>query len=74
MFNNINTFIDTVQGAKSQFLNTFVTDKGIRQSLQDFVDAQTSFTKTAAKSLQDVVTQSAEQALKFDVTKTKFAK
>ena len=34
----VDTFIDTVQGAKKQFVSTFVTDKEIQKPLFAFVD------------------------------------
>jgi hypothetical protein len=41
----VDTFIDTVQGAKKYFVNTFVTDKEIQKPLNAFVDTQTAFVK-----------------------------
>lgn len=41
------TFIDTVQSGKKQFVNTFVKHEGIGKILNDFVDAQTKYTKSA---------------------------
>ena len=60
-------YIDTVQGAKKYFVNTFVTDKEIQKPLNAFVDTQTEFVKQIAKTNQAL----AEQAL---VTFEKFAK
>ena len=74
MIAQINSFIDTVQGAKSQFLNTFVSDKAVRKQLQEIVDAQTSFTKVAAKNSLDIATKTAEEVVKFDASKFSFAK
>lgn len=42
MFNQI---IDSVQNAKKQFVNTFVTDKKFQADLIKLVDAQTEFAK-----------------------------
>jgi len=74
MISQINSFIDTVQGAKSQFLNTFVTDKAVCKQLQEIVDAQTSFTKVAAKNTLDIANKAAQEVVKFDATKFSFAK
>ena len=63
----VNTFIDTVQGAKKYFVNTFVTDKEIQKPLNAFVDTQTEFVKQMVKTNQAL----AEQALN---TLEKFAK
>jgi hypothetical protein len=37
--------IDSVQGAKKTFVNTFVTDKKFQAELVKLVDAQTAFAK-----------------------------
>ena len=63
----VDTFIDTVQGAKKYFVNTFVTDKEMQKPLNAFVDAQTDFVKQVVKTNQTL----AEQALN---TLEKFAK
>jgi uncharacterized protein (UPF0332 family) len=63
----VDTFIDTVQGAKKYFVNTFVTDKEIQKPLNAFVDTQTEFVKQMVKTNQAL----AEQALN---TLEKFAK
>lgn len=69
MLQQINTFIDTVQGAKSTFVSTFVKDETISEALQSFVTAQTAFTKQVAKSSFDVSTKLAQDAVKFDAKK-----
>ena len=69
MLQAINTTIDTIQGAKSTFVKTFVKDESIAKSLQAFVDSQTAFTKQVAKTTFDVSTKVAEEAVKFDVKK-----
>lgn len=74
MITQVNAFIDTVQGAKSQFLSTFVLDKAMRSSLQEIVDAQTAFTKVVAKNTLEVTNKAAEEAVKFDISKFGFAK
>jgi len=63
----VDSFIDTVQGAKKYFVNTFVTDKEIQKPLNAFVDTQTEFVKQIVKTNQAL----AEQAL---ATFEKFAK
>jgi len=47
MFNQI---IDSVQDAKKQFVNTFVTDKAFQAELVKLVDAQTEFAKGQVKT------------------------
>jgi len=63
----VDTIIDTVQGAKKYFVNTFVTDKEMQKPLNAFVDTQTEFVKQIVKTNQAL----AEQALN---TLEKFAK
>ena len=41
----VDTFIETVQGAKKYFVNTFITDKEMQKPLNAFVDTQTAFVK-----------------------------
>lgn len=69
MLQSVNTFIDTVQGAKTQIVKTFVKDETLAKSIQAFVDSQTAFTKQVAKTTFDVATESAKQAVKFDASK-----
>jgi len=63
----VDSFIDTVQGAKKYFVNTFVTDKEMQKPLNALVDTQTEFVKQIVKTNQAL----AEQALN---TLEKFAK
>jgi hypothetical protein len=69
MLQSVNTFIDTIQGAKATFVKTFVKDESIAKSIQAFVDSQTAFTKQVAKTTFDVATKTAEDAAKFDYKK-----
>lgn len=72
---HVNSFIDTVQGAKSFFVKTFVQHEDIAKSLNTFIDAQTSFTKQVAKTFFDVSNQVSQEVVKFDASKAfKFAK
>lgn len=43
-------FIDSVQNAKKQIVNTFVTDKKFQSELIKLVDAQTEFAKGQVKT------------------------
>lgn len=69
MLQSVNTFIDTIQGAKTTFVKTFVKDESVAKSIQAFVDSQTAFTKQVAKTTFDVATKTAEDAVKFDYKK-----
>ena len=53
----VDTFIDTVQGAKKYFVNTYITDKEIQKPLNAFVDTQTAFVKQIVKTNQELTNQ-----------------
>jgi len=61
----VDSFIDTVQGAKKYFVNTFVTDKEIQKPLNAFVDTQTEFVKQIVKTNQALAEQSLATFEKF---------
>jgi hypothetical protein len=63
----VDTFIDTVQGAKKYFVNTYITDKEIQKPLNAFVDTQTAFVKQIVKTNQELAEQ-------MQATLEKFAK
>ncbi len=65
MFSYANSFIDTVQAAKSNALKTIVTDAKVREPLQSFIDAQTTFAKSMTDIADSVYTQITEQIQKF---------
>lgn len=69
MLSYANSFIDTVQGAKTQFLNTVVTEKSVREPLQAFVNAQTNFAKEIAKISDSIYSQTVAQVEKFTAKK-----
>ena len=66
------TAIDSIQYAKTQFLNTFVPNETIRTPLQDWVNAQALF----ARQSVNVAEKLFEEITKMDFTKefNKFAK
>lgn len=57
----VDTFIDTFQSSKKMFVNTFVTDKAIKDALNSFVDTQTEFTKQIWKTSEVVAKESFAQ-------------
>lgn len=68
--------IDTVQTGKKTFVNTFVQNEKVKEALVEFIDAQSDYTKKAAKVGQDtfsrVATETVKQAqdaMKFDYAK-----
>ena len=64
----VDSFIDTVQGAKKYFVNTFVTDKEIQKPLNAFVDTQTEFVKQMVKTNQALADQALSTFEKFAKT------
>lgn len=68
--------IDAVQTGKKQFVKTFVQNETVANALNKFVDAQTAYTKDAAKVgtetftvMASEFTKAAQNATKFDYTK-----
>ena len=64
----VDTFIDTVQGAKKYFVNTFVTDKEIQKPLNAFVDTQTAFVKQIVETNKVLAEQATAAFQKFAKT------
>jgi hypothetical protein len=50
-----NLFVDTVQNAKNQFLDTFVWDEKVKAPMKSFVEAQREFTKQVNRSASEVI-------------------
>lgn len=48
-------FIDTVQNTKSFWVDKLVKEESIRKPLQDFITAQTIFTKEAARTITEYI-------------------
>ena len=65
MFSYANSFIDTVQAAKTNTLKTLVTDAKVREPFQSFIDAETTFAKSLTQIADSVYTQVTEQVQKF---------
>jgi len=72
MLQALNTSIDTISGAKTQFVKTFVQNDEVAKQLQTFIDAQQSFAKIVAKTTVDFYTTLSTAATSFD-TKKAFA-
>jgi hypothetical protein len=66
---NPETFIDTVQSGKKQFVNTFVQNDAVKKALNEFVDAQAAYTKAAVKTATEVNAKLVTEMTKFDATK-----
>ena len=59
--------IDAVQGAKKQFVETFITDKTFKEELIKLVDAQSAFAKGQVKttlSIAEAFYKNANDAVK----------
>jgi uncharacterized protein (UPF0332 family) len=70
------TAIDTVQTGKKQFVKTFVNNDKIADALNEFIDAQTQYTKQAMGTATKTATVFGKEAMnqveavaKFDYTK-----
>ena len=64
--------IDTVQTGKKTFVNTFVTNETIKESMIKFIDSQAEYTKKAAKIGMNTFTSVASESLKAAQEATKF--
>lgn len=66
------TAIDAVQTGKKTFVKTFVTNPAVADALNQFVDAQTSYTKSAAKVSVETLTTLAQESVKTMQSAMKF--
>lgn len=73
---NTNFYIDTFQNSKKQFVNAIVQHDGIKKALNEFVDTQTAYTKSAVNAALEVnkrvfeeSAKAASEFTKFDVSK-----
>lgn len=73
MLQAINGAIDNFQGAKTQFVKTFVTNDELKKPLQTYIDAQTSFAKKVAAETTSFFTTVGMSLYNFDAKKA-FAK
>jgi len=73
MLNNINDAIDTFQGVKSKFVETYIKNEELKKPLNQFISAQSSFAKIVAKAHVDFFTSLGLSAYAFDAKKA-FAK
>ena len=67
----IDSTIDTIQTSKKTFVNTFVQNKDVAAALNDFVDAQSEYTKKAVKAGTDTMTTLIGEATKTAQSTTK---
>lgn len=64
--------IDAVQTGKKTFVNTFVQNETIKDSMIKFIDTQSEYTKKAAKISLDTATTITQEAIKAAQEVTKF--
>jgi len=67
----IDSTIDAIQTSKKTFVNTFVQNKDIATALNSFVDAQSEYTKKAAKVGTDTMTTLIGESVKAAQSATK---
>ena len=60
----VDALIDTVQTGKKTFVNTFVTNEAVKESMIKFIDAQADYTKKASKVGLDTATTLTSEAMK----------
>jgi hypothetical protein len=66
MFSSFDTIIDTVQGAQTKFVETYVTDKKLQAELVKLAEAQAKFAKGSYQtslSIAQAVYKSATDAV-----------
>jgi len=68
----IDSTIDAVQFGKKQFVKTFITDEKIADTLNQFIDSQTEYTKKAAKATMDAGTTLIQETIKHSQDAVKF--
>ena len=66
------TAIDTVQTGKKQFVKTFVNNEKIADALNEFIDAQTAYTKQAVGTATKTATVLGKEAMNQMETAVKF--
>ena len=69
MLSLINTSIDAIQGAKNQFVKTFVPNEEIAKPLTTYINAQASFAKKVAQEANSFFTTVGYAAYNFDAKK-----
>ena len=69
MLQNINTAIDSCQGAKTQFVKTFVKNEELAKPLNTFIEAQTLYAKAVAVEVNKFFTTLGMSAYTFDAKK-----
>ncbi len=66
------TAIDAVQTGKKQFVKTFVNNEKIADALNEFIDSQTAYTKSAVGTATRTATTLGKEAMNQMETVAKF--
>ena len=69
MLNVMNYAIDNIQGAKTRFVKAFVTKDELKNPLQTYIDAQTTFAKKVVYEANDFLTTASLLAYSFNPKK-----
>jgi hypothetical protein len=64
--------IDTIQNGKKQLVKTFVTNESIAESMNQFIDTQSDYTKKALKASTDASTNIMHESIKLAQAACKF--
>jgi hypothetical protein len=72
MFTSFNTIVDTITGAQTKFVETYVTDKKIQEELVKLTEAQAKFAKGSYQttlSIAEAVFKTTNEAVQSQVKK-----
>ena len=61
----VEKLVDTIQNSKKQFVETFVKQEDVRDSLNEFIDAQSEYTKTVVDTATKLTKTVSEEATKL---------
>ena len=61
----VEKLVDTIQNSKKQFVETFVKQEDMRNSLNEFIDAQTKYTKTVVDTANTLTKTVSDEATKL---------
>ena len=68
----VEKLVDSIQTGQRQFVETFVKNEEIRQSINELIDAQAAYTKTVAGTVTELGKTVSEQTSKVAKEMTEF--
>ena len=68
----VEKLVDSIQIGQRQFVETFVKNEEIRQSINELIDAQSAYTKTVAGTVTELGKTVSEQTSKVAKEMTEF--